>query len=485
MDTVVLPPVAPILIEATRAIGYSVETAIADIVDNSLAANAIRVEINFFPFDNPYMAILDNGIGMDSEELIQAMRFGSKDPLGKRTMTDLGRFGLGMKTASLSQCRKLTVVSKQGGALSAAQWDLDVIDKSGDWSLGVLDLNDIVTYPYIERLVRYDSGTLVIWQNLDRMNLGESDAGQTMGARMDRVRDHLSLVFHRYLRGEQGLRKVEILINDLNIDATDPFLTGKSMQVMDEEIINVNGHKVIVRPYTLPHISLLSEKEIKRLGGKEGLRKQQGFYIYRNKRLLVWGTWFRLMRRGELSKLARVQIDVPNALDYLWALDIKKSLAVPPEVVRKSLGVIIDKIADSSKKTWVFRGKRETNDADIHIWSRYKSRDGGVVYEVNRDHPLVEALSALGTNEKLTVEQLLVQIERFLPLNQLYIDLTSDMRITNESEIAKDDVVPLFKHLLDSCKDLQQREALVARLSVAEPFNQHPEWLRMLWQEGE
>lgn len=414
---------------------------------------------------------------MHEEELINAMRYGSKNPLETRPTSDLGRFGLGLKTASLSQCRKLTVVSKRDNKVIGAQWDLDLIESTDDWTLGLLDEEDFTEIPHIQQLRDYYTGTLVVWQELDRLKIGEVNFNENMGKYMDRAREHLSLVFHRYLSGEQGIKKVDMNINNLKIEPIDPFLVGKSTQVMDDEIINVEGHKVAVRPYTLPHLSLLTEFEISMLGGKEGLRKQQGFYVYRNKRLLVWGTWFRMMRQGDLSKLARVRVDIPNSLDYLWTLDIKKSIAVPPEIVRKNLSAIIGKISDSSKRTWTYRGKREIDDSKIHIWDRMRTRKGGIIYEINRDHPLVEAVYSTSIIERNALEQLLSQIERGLPLNQLYIDLTSDERIVNENEVSKADLLPLLKQLLAGCRSLQERETLLNRLSSTEPFNQQPELL--------
>ncbi len=137
------PPYAPTLMESTRAIGYLIESAIADIIDNSIAANATTVDIDFFPIGEAYISILDNGYGMNETELINAMKYGSQDPLQKRDEVDLGRYGLGMKTASLSQCRILTVISKKNGSVSAAQWNLDHIKSAGTWSLILLDESDI------------------------------------------------------------------------------------------------------------------------------------------------------------------------------------------------------------------------------------------------------------------------------------------------------------------------------------------------------
>ncbi len=135
MKEIHLPPLAPTLIESLRAIGYLFETAIADLIDNSISAGSGKIEIQFRPFDNPYVAVIDDGCGMTSDELVQAMRHGCQHPVYERDWKDLGRFGLGMKTASLSQCRRLTVASIKNGDLSAGCWDIDIIDARKDWIL--------------------------------------------------------------------------------------------------------------------------------------------------------------------------------------------------------------------------------------------------------------------------------------------------------------------------------------------------------------
>lgn len=335
MKSFELPPYAPTLIESTRAIGYSLEAAVADIIDNSIAAGASKVDLFFFPVDKEYVAILDNGYGMDDKELTTAMQYGSKNPMDERSKEDLGRFGLGLKTASLSQCKSLTVITKKEDVLLARRWDIDYVASTGKWTLLILDKDEILQLPHVEELLKYDSGTVVIWQNLDRLKAGEINFEQALGRKIDVVRKHLSLVYHRYLAGEAGLNKIELKINNVKIEPMDPFLSSKSVQAMDDEILIVRGKRIEVRPYILPHISKMTTDEIKMLGGKEGLRKYQGFYVYRNKRLLVWGTWFRMMRQGEMSKLARVRVDIPNDLDDLWTLDIKKSSAIPPAEVKK------------------------------------------------------------------------------------------------------------------------------------------------------
>ena len=482
MKTINLPPYAPTLIESTRAMGYSLEAAVADIIDNSIAAYASRVDLFFFPIDGEYVAFLDNGAGMTSEELNMAMQYGSKNPQELREQNDLGRFGLGLKTASLSQCKTLTVITKSKEGIEARRWDVDYVAETGEWSLLVLDDTEIQECPHFEELDKYESGTLVIWQKLDRLKAGEINFEQALGRKMDDVREHLSLVFHRYLFGETGIKKFQIWMNNQLIQPIDPFLTSKSTQAMDDETILVQGEKIVVRPYILPHTSKMTVDEINSLGGKDGLRRQQGFYVYRNKRLLVWGTWFRMMRQGEMSKLVRIRVDIPNALDDLWTLDIKKSSAVPPAAVRSNLRVVIEKMSDKSKRTWTVRGKKETDEKTVHVWNRLRTRSNGYVYEVNRHHPLVEELLN-NANVNKQVERLLRQIENNIPLNALYVDLTNDVKIDNEiSTEYKDIRESMLEILRNTSPELQ--ENMINSLVVCEPFAAYRQELLQEYAEG-
>lgn len=476
MKTISLPPHAPTLIESTRAIGYTLESAIADIVDNSVSAAASSVEIFFFPIGDSYIAILDNGNGMNASELEVAMRYGSQNPNEKRAATDLGRFGLGLKTASLSQCRTLTVASKKDGNIEVRCWDIDHVIQTEEWSLIILETDEeINAIPRIDKLRELERGTLVVWQNLDRLKVGELNFDRSMGRKMDDVRAHLSLVFHRYLGGETGLKKLQIKMNETAIDYVDPFLIRMNTQVMADEELFVEDVKIIVRPYILPHISNLSSKEIEALGGKDGLRKSQGFYVYRNKRLLVWGTWFRMMQQGDLSKLARIQVDIPNDLDNLWTLDIKKSTAIPPQIVRNNLGSVIERLAEHSKRTWVFRGKKETHDSIIHLWLRFKGKHGGSYYAINRNHPLIEVFNDTSQQMKRNIENLLHAIESGLPLSALYLDMNSDKPVENDVDATIQEVEELLQSLLAGITPSSEKAELIDRLAVSEPFINFPQ----------
>ena len=164
-----IPP-AKSLISGIRSIGYSFATSVADIIDNSITAKATEINIYADPLDEPYFAILDNGLGMNYEELENAMTFGSDRSDKIDNELDLGRFGLGLKSASLSQCRKMTVISKEKDSVNAMCYDLDVIEKQNDWVLEILNEEEIEKMPCYEQLKKYETGTLVIWQNFDKLD---------------------------------------------------------------------------------------------------------------------------------------------------------------------------------------------------------------------------------------------------------------------------------------------------------------------------
>lgn len=478
MRTKQLPPYAPTLIESTRAIGYTLEAAIADVIDNSITAFASCVDIFFFPVGESYIAILDDGNGMNASELDNAMRYGSQNPNEKRAANDLGRFGLGLKTASLSQCRTLTVATKQGDSIEVRRWDIDHVIHKDDWSLLILETEDeFNSIPRINELRKCETGTLVVWENLDRLKIGEINFDRSMARKMDDVRTHLSLVFHRYVSGEAGLSRISISINNTIIEPADPFLIKRNTKIMSDEVLNIEGSKVIINSYLLPHASNLSASDITALGGKDGLRKQQGFYVYRNKRLLIWGTWFRMIPQAELSKLARVQVDIPNELDALWTLDIKKSTAVPPEEVRNNLGTIIERLAKRSEYTTVYRGKKETTDSIVHVWQRFKGRSGGSFYSINRDHPIVEMLLESMPEAKQTIESVFKLVETSLPLSSLYLDLNSDKPVENDTDAPTEEIELLLVKMLANMPNETSKIELMERLSISEPFVNFPHLL--------
>ena len=358
MQTKVVLPYAPILVESTRAIGYSFESALADIIDNSLGKEATEINILFSSQSPQYVVIVDNGVGMDEEELIMAMRYGSKSSLDIREKDDLGRFGLGLKTASLSQCRKLTVITKKDDNYNAACWDLDHIIKQGDWSLLCYTGDEAERLPHADNLENNCCGTVVVWENFDRILDGSANSQKVFDEKIEQARAHVSLVFHRFMDNENIKNRVKICFNHAPVEPIDPFLTtNPATQPLTEQTLRIDGSIIKVKPFILPYASKVSAKDKKKLGELCDLRSNQGFYIYRNKRLIIWGTWFRLIKSRELNKLARVRVDIPNTLDSIWEIDIKKSTASLPDIIKRNLVAVMENSVGRSEKVYKYRGR--------------------------------------------------------------------------------------------------------------------------------
>jgi len=387
--------------ESLRSMGYKLETALADVIDNSIAAGARNISVRFlWANGDPWIAILDDGHGMTQPELIEAMRFGSTSPLALRSNEDLGRFGLGMKTASISQCRLLTVISRAAGALSACSWDLEHLAKqvSQDWEILVHTNETLAASPVIAPLLgtlaAWGTGTIVCWQHIDGL-FPDKAAGRSearFSDSMDRARAHLELVFHRFLSPEPGRQAVRMDFNGNGLKAFDPFgPRHPARQELPLEAIPINGECVLVQPYVLPHHNKIPRSEYEAFGGEEGYIQSQGFYLYRNRRLIVKGTWFRLIRKEVLNKLIRVRVDIPNSLDALWRIDVKKSEADPPETVLRELRKLVHRIAGTGQRVYTRRATRMQEGPLVSVWKR-EIVEGKVRYSLNEDHPLLNEL---------------------------------------------------------------------------------------------
>ena len=439
-----LPPSAASLTASLRDLGYSFETAVADIVDNSISADATDIQIFCdLSWDNPVLVIADNGKGMGEDDVVAAMRHGSTDPRKVRGPRDLGRFGLGLKTASFSQCRRLTVASAKSGTMAAAEWNLQKIEDVDDWVIDILEPDEIAALPYIEALTK--NGTLVVWRDLDR--LFEDETGkkrdEIVSDKLAVVTRHLALVFHRFLAGDiKGRKRLKIGVNGHPVEPFDPFCRkNTATQMLPEETVWIGDTPITMQPYVLPHHSRLSQAEFDFYQSRSDFISNQGAYVYRNGRLMAWGDWFRLVPKGEATKLARVQIDFPNSLDEAWTIDIKKSRARPPYPVRERLRQIVTKITDRSVRVHRGRGQKFFQEQSAPIWERYADHSG-IRFEVNLEHPLIAALHAkLGKDDSKTLEMILQSIAASIPVEMIYSDYSTNPRDVVHVEASSDQIL--------------------------------------------
>jgi len=475
------PPKAGAMINTFRAFGYNLQTAIADIIDNSISARAENVWIHYeWKGEKSWVTITDDGEGMDRETLVEAMTPGSKDPKSDREEHDLGRFGLGLKTSSFSQCKALTVISKKREySIIKRHWNLDYVNETGRWNL--LDyLSDPVFQNRIEGL---ENGTTVLWEKMDRLvgNSNEKDvaARSVFLEEFERVEEHLSLVFHRYL----DRKRLSIWVNENKLEAWDPFMkeSGSSQKIASENLDNGN---VKIKCYVLPHISKLTIEERKKAKIDQWY-SLQGFYIYRNNRLLLHGSWLGLFPKNEHFKNARILIDIPNKLDHEWKIDIKKATATPSVIVRKDLqrlGKLTRKAAGAVHR---FRGNQIMLDDSIKsfsfqpVWKARKTRDEVRHYYVNTEHPVIKQMLEQEYICRSDFKKVLNIIGETTPVESI-IQYNSEEPESHElrDKIKEPDSVSveLAKKMYESLRSSGiAREIAIKQIFNIEPFNQYPQ----------
>lgn len=466
-----------------RSLGYSLNSAVADLIDNSITANARNVSIDLEPTQASYIAILDDGNGMDAPTAIEALRFAGS--VGTRSATDLGRFGLGLKTASLSQGRALSLVTKHNGVISAYRWDIDHVQQTGRWSLIQLEESEISVLPWVDRLAAQSAGTLIVWQKLDLLLGDTSNPGEYLSHLVDPLMNSLALVFHRFLHGSKD--GLQININGHKLAGSDPFLASNpATQISPTQHVNIGGAQVPVTAYTLPHTSRLTRQERARPDLSSSMREAQGFYIYRNKRLISHGHWFGLTRIDDLSKQTRVLVDVPNTIDHLWQLDIKKSRVDPPPSFKAELRRIMGPVIEKGRRVYTYRGRKSVPDGDTsHLWDKISDRDG-IRYEVNFDNPLVDiTLQSLPPEAQGPMKHLLRAIGSGYPTEDLYLERSSNQLVTPAATTREQALVHL-RAFRESGVFGEAQAKVRAVLSSAEPFKGLPDLAQLIeivWME--
>ena len=268
-------------IKTLMRIGYTLSSAVSDIIDNSITAQSKIVEIYSPPSqENPFISILDDGFGMSHQELIANMQIGCKNPNLDREKNDLGRFGSGMKTASFSQARRLTVVSKKKDEpISAAVWDIDRIEQTNSWQIEILDKEEIDSIPEIILNDESIQGTQIIWSKLTFLQKGSHALSQDeeLAAELNNLGNYIGLHFHRFINDK---KKLSIFINKKRIDAIDPFMTNlNGYQEGPSEKFRCRGGFIKIHTHVLPHFNQMSSKDLDKMGGAEGITQNQGIYI--------------------------------------------------------------------------------------------------------------------------------------------------------------------------------------------------------------
>ena len=484
-------PYAASLVESLRAFGYDLATALADLADNSLFHHSKHVTLHFhWAGGNSAIVLADDGDGMDEPTLVKAMRLGSRNPKEIRDAADFGRFGLGLKTASFSQCRRVTVFTKQHGQeVFIRCWDLDHIARTNEWQLlrtptpHAAQLARTLAYP--------NHGTVVVWEKLDRITPNtttENDADEdAFLRRAEQAGNHFSTVFHRLMSGQNA---VNFSLNGKTILPWDPFLSGEAAtQRLSPEKLHFQGNIIVVEPFVLSHLSKLDAVTHRSAGGLKGWNAHQGFYIYRNRRLLVPGDWLGIKgwRQEEHYKLARIKVDLPNALDHEWEIDVTKSRARPPENLHADLARIGELARSMAKRVYSHRGAKlipsEGQDR-VFLWEQ-TAKHNQVFYRINRDHPLVKQVRA-GCDDAPKFNALLRLIEETIPVPLITItDREKPDQTIGPFESTKEaEILEVMRQVLASlhASGLSRKDA-VLRLAHFEPFSRFPQLLQTLVEE--
>ncbi|MBN2783453.1 MAG: ATP-binding protein [Pontiellaceae bacterium] len=330
-----LPPNPARLIEGLRDTGYDFNTALADIVDNSVDAGASKIDIRInMDLDGDILvSVADNGCGMDEQTLLDGMTYGAQ---GRVDPKRLGKFGLGLKTASTAFCRRLSVITRNSpdNSLIKATWDLDHVVTAAEWEL-LIDSPEDYEMGMLEEVAAESSGTLVLWNKVDRMMKNYSDPGgkharKALEKAVAGFREHASMVYQRFLNiDDPRARDIEMSLNGLPVLPWDPFCECEAEtelvaeKVLEAELPDGDPVEFCIRAFVLPrreHFSTPESAKDARL-----TNNMQGIYIYRENRLIHPADWLGMFSKEPHLSLLRIEFSFTHESDEAFQVDIKKS----------------------------------------------------------------------------------------------------------------------------------------------------------------
>jgi hypothetical protein len=449
------------IIKSLRGLGYRPATAVADLIDNSLSAGAKIIQAEFlWDENNPCIRITDDGRGMTNAELVEAMRLG-RDPTTARVAGDLGRFGLGLKTASLSQARVLTVCSKAEGHEPAIfRWDIDHVATSDRWDLqsGPLPNSEHL----LQRIATISSGTIVLWEKPDVLLADTNGSIDALFEIADAVGKYVGMVFHRFIANG----RVTITINGAPVRPWDPFMSGHpECEVDGPKVLGAEGsdRKIVATGYILPPRSRLSSDDYEIYAGPEGWIAQQGFYVYRDDRLVVAGGWLGLGRGGKAWRLdrffslARISLEITNSADMDWRIDLRKSSASPPPSFKQKIRQFAEEIRRRSKSALralqaIPRERNADERNERPIWIPLRGRPLPQ-FRIDRRHPAVKSVrNAIGNRGKL--KALLNLLDREMPIQPPSLAAPNATVSSNASrELQESSIRPLVRTVYYSLRN--------------------------------
>ncbi len=459
----ILSPPPVYFIKSISEQGYSLSTAVADLVDNSVTAGAKRVELLINTNVTPLrLFIADDGCGMTVEEITSNMRFPSADLDAPRAGNDLGRFGLGLKTGSFSQARKFTLVSsKQGMLYEARTWDVEYLKKTKDWTLLIESdeatgnfLKDFYTQSldFHSRSEVFVPRTLIVWEDLYKLERLKKRS--EINDELEELRSHLGLVFHRFLQSG----KLEIRLNNSMIDAFDPFpVNAPGVQLIAENYWQSTDTFVRFQGIILPKRAAAEVKEGPTVWAPHGrtLEETQGIFVYRNERLISYGGWLRTISKSVSLQFGRIKIDITNANDSEFHLNVAKSSLKLPFGLKRAMSEMVAGVAAQAAKEFRERLasgiiRNTAAKSGLSLITRY-SNAAGPVLGINHDFELIRELEKnLGSAQLDLLRTITCLLEK--KLNQIWKgDLLSSSDVDSGlSAEDKEKIVRLWKHYKES-----------------------------------
>lgn len=405
------------LIKSIAEQGYSLETALADLMDNSITANATRIEVLTKIDTEPFILFLsDNGDGMDNVSLKRNMQFPSKSPEEIRDIADLGRFGLGLKTASFSQTRIFTVLSRSKGTedFFGLTWDVNHLKKSGKWEMIINSKEEInqileqyksISLQHLNSSIEYIPNTIVMWKGLYKFEnyVNEKNKQDALKEEItNTTSEYLSIVFHKFM--ERQTNRLHIRINNTLVNPFNPFPTENSNLRALEPLQKEFGKDFVkIQGFVLPNTSIKDDSNTWTPQNKS-LMDMEGLYIYRADRLILFGGWNGLIKKMPRLQLGRLKIDIGNKVDHLFHLNVAKSqINIPHDLKSAFLRAIVELKTEAQKEYFnhglkTFKQRPSEHSSELF----YKTATSkGVLLRINDEFALLKSLkSSLSSKQK-------------------------------------------------------------------------------------
>ncbi|MDA8757148.1 ATP-binding protein [Amylibacter sp.] len=420
-------PSAVDLIKSISEQGYSLETSIADLIDNSISANASKIEILLSTDNKPFrLFIADDGSGMDETKLKSAIRFPSSSIDEERQRSDLGRFGLGLKSASFSQTRNLTVLSRKKGTTnySGRTWDVEFLKKN-PWKVKINNPTEIQKFIFEyqqlskEMLGSFDamtSNTIIIWTGLFKYEASfekEENCKAALNRELTGVaQDHLGLVFHRFM--EKSINPLKIRINNIRVKVFNPFpISEPDFRTIPHQQRSFGEDNIEIEGFVLPFRSIEEEKKSKTIWCTESksLTDMEGIYVYRSDRIIFFGGWLGLIKKSSKLQLARLKVEIQNKADHLMRINVAKSKVEIPYDLRDGFTKYINDLTTEAKKEL---GNRNIEKISVSIKEKpYEllqkiPTNKGMKLEINHEFPLIKKLAkSINSKEKSNFKAIL------------------------------------------------------------------------------